>query len=145
MLDKKGPFSLATGERDGLPYFLGVRKEFHKFQGKESYSWLLTIEVDAEDKSQVGLVSDDEAEVLNNLEDFLERKLESVAGIYFVARITWNGIRSIFYYVSDPKPIAEELNKLIEQGQYPREFEYKIEKDAEWKKMSDIIPNIEEI
>jgi hypothetical protein len=90
MLDKKGPFGLATGERDGLAYFLSVRQKFTETSDKERYPWLLTIQIDSEGESQLGLVSDDEAEVLNLLEDFFEEKLSTLTEMFFVGRITWN-------------------------------------------------------
>jgi hypothetical protein len=145
MLDKKGPFGLATGERDGLAYFLSVRQKFTETSDKERYPWLLTIQIDSEGESQLGLVSDDEAEVLNLLEDFFEEKLSTLTEMFFVGRITWNRTRSLYYYIEDPKPVAGQLEKLIQTGQYAREFEYRIEKDPDWKKMSEIVPNIENI
>jgi len=138
-------FSLTKGERDGLPYFAIVRHAFQQFGRRANLQWLLKIEIDIEYPTEIGLVPNMEAEELNNLEDFFQNKLRSVADILFVARITWNGIRFLYFYVSEPKPIAEQLDLLIQTGQYPKEFEYRIERDPRWEKMAEIIPNINDL
>ena len=68
-----------------------------------------------------------------------------LADMFFVARITWKSTRTIYYYVSEPKHIAEQFELLIQRGQYPKEFEYRIERDPTWRKMAEIIPNINEL
>lgn len=142
--NEKGSYNLLKGERDGKPWIAIMRDKFLDYENKSDFNWLLQVHIDAE-ANNIGLVSDEEAAILNILEDFLNKKILSVAQMYFVGRITWNGIRSLYYYVSDPKPIAEELNKTISQGQYTREFQYEISKDTEWKKILELVPNVENI
>jgi hypothetical protein len=138
-----GSFTLAQGERDGKPWFAIIREKFKQNPEKIDLPWLLSLKIKAEVDDQ-GLVSDVEAEILNKQEDNIEEFISASGKINFVARITWNGMRSVFYYISDPKIAAEKLNQIIEDKLYSREFEYKIERDPNWEKMSETIPNIED-
>jgi hypothetical protein len=139
---KSDEFSFAKGEKDGLPYFLVVRDHFSQFEYKTQYSWFLSFEIFFESNSPLRLASDEEAEILNKFEDFLNARLSGAVKIFFVARITWNSRRLIFYYISNPKSASEVLEEIMREKNYQREFQYKIEKDLKWEKMSSIIPNI---
>lgn len=144
MIIKQGPFGLAEGLRDNLPYFVVVKKGYCQFESKQDYQWFLMIEISA-DAGGRGLISGEEGEVLNGLEDAIEQKIQQATDGYFVARITWNGKRNIYYYVKNAEKAAKELDSIIEKKEYTREFEYRIEKDVKWEKMTGIIPNIEEL
>ena len=63
MLNKNGPFGLATGTKENLPYFLNIKRKFYEFQDKDKYQWLLSIKIDTEEKSEFGTITkeDDEA------------------------------------------------------------------------------------
>lgn len=140
MEKENSEYNIAHGERDNHPYFFIFRKGFAKFPQKENYPWLLEIKIYFE-ANESGLVDGEEGDILNKFEDILDQKNKENPPTYFVGRITWNGIRTLLYYVIDPKATADLLDNIIETGQYPREFEFKIEKDQEWKGVSKIIPN----
>jgi hypothetical protein len=141
---EESKYVLAHGERDSLPYFLSVRKDFYECSNKEELQWFLEIKIYF-DSTETGLANQEEDRMLNKFEDVFDEKVQVVGGVYFVGRITWNGVRSLFYYVENPELISELLNKIIKEGQYLNEFEYKIDKDPEWQRMSEIIPNVKEI
>jgi len=141
-MSQKESFALAQGEKDGKPWFAIILEQFRKYQDKEDLPWLLRLDIST-CSNDIGLVSNEESDILNKFEDSVEELIGTSTAIRLVARITWNGKRSVFYYVKDPSSVSRLLNEVIDKKDYPREFEYKIEKDERWERMSNIIPNIE--
>ena len=50
-----------------------------------------------------------------------------------LARITWNGTRELIYRVFDPESANHYLTKVIETGTHPKQLDYRMEHDLEWK------------
>jgi len=50
----------------------------------------------------------------------------------FLARITWNKTRKLIWRVFDPKVADKTLKGIIANGEYPREFDYRMEHDDRW-------------
>lgn len=138
--NEKTKYSVVQGVKEGKPWFATIREDYQDFRGRPDIDWLLEIHVGIEGLGRP-LPSKDEAAVLNQFEDMLGETLKGTdANAFFIARTTWNGLRSIFYRISTPEVVSAELDLLIAQEKYPREFEYKISKDSDWKIMSKFFP-----
>lgn len=138
---KQAKYTVVHGIREDKPWFSTVLEDYKNFKGRLGLDWLLEIRVGVEGLNNL-LPSKDEANILNQFEDMLEEIFKGIpSDVFFIVRTTWNGLRSIFYRVSDPESVSAKLDELIDQEKYPREFEYKITKDSDWKVMSDIIPH----
>ena len=51
----------------------------------------------------------------------------------FLARVTVDGAQELVYRVYDPEPVDSFLKKVIADKSHPREFDYRIDHDPEWK------------
>ena len=78
-----------------------------------------------------------EVNILNEFEDFLDEKIKGSEkekpNALFLARITWNGTRQLIWRVYDPESTNNFLTDLITRKDYPREFDYQIKDDEDWK------------
>ncbi len=123
-------------EAKGEDYYkiMVVNESLKNFKGKNQYPWFLLINIDIlEAVEPYGLPTDEEAVVLNKVEDELTSLISSTIDYQFIGRITDNGQRELYYYLKEPKGIHNALEKLIESGQYLREFEYSMSEDEEWE------------
>ena len=50
-----------------------------------------------------------------------------------MGRITWNKTRELIWRVFEPELTNDFLSKIIEEENYPLQFDFKIEDDTEWK------------
>ena len=54
--------------------------------------------------------------------------------LYFhIVHLAWNKTRRLVWMVYDPEIANQHLQYLIEHYQYPRQFDYRMEEDIEWK------------
>ncbi|HRH22458.1 MAG TPA: DUF695 domain-containing protein [Candidatus Paceibacterota bacterium] len=136
-------FKLYQGEKDNLPWNLILTEGYLKAKFKEKLSWFLCINIQLL-VSENGSISNMEDKILNDMEDDLYHKFKAVDEVYRAGRFTHNGIRSLFFYVTNPQTISSTLNKIIESGSQAREFDYRMERDPEWKGVREIlkIPNL---
>ena len=82
-----------------------------------------------------------EMEVLNGFEDELSKGLAGegeLPNAIFFARITHNGTRQLIWKVSKPKQAYDYLANVMKEDQYPRNFEFVIERDVDWKKTENL-------
>ena len=130
-------FNIREAKGEDFYKIMVVNESLKHFNNYNSYPWILFIEIDIKEKTKpYNLPTNEEAEVLNLLEDKLTDLISSSIPYQYVGRITDNGKRELYYYLENPKIVHEKLNNLIEGGNYEREFEYSISKDPNWDKVA---------
>jgi hypothetical protein len=108
------------------------------FSRKADYPWLLQVNISTLHQNRNGHPTNDEAAVLNLLEDRLTGALRGATDIKYIGRATVKGSRELVYFVKS----AEKANAVLAQlakKQQPRKWEYQISKDVQWKRADDLI------
>ena len=100
------------------------------------FNWNCSILIDLNDVTENGLPIETEFEIVSKFDDFLQENikgdLEKPNALFF-ARITWNSTLQIIWKVFNPEQVNNFLNNLIEDKNYPRYFDYRIEEDENWE------------
>lgn len=142
MPNEEKNWEVKMGMKDGKQGFLTCRDDIKVFSNRNDYPWLLMVCIEINGVRDDGLTSSDDAKILNNFEDILELNFARLVKVIFVGRTTWNGWRDLYFYINDPEPIHAYLSQVIAIKDYPKKFEYRIEKDEEWEKAIEIFdPN----
>ncbi len=125
-------FTIGQGERDGLPAIVMLNLAYRDYPYSSDYPWHLAVEITIGDRTDAGLPTNTEAEVLNAVEDTIEQEVRKSGGIHYIARQTWNGLRLLDYYVENLAGVEEALAALRANGALARSFTYKLEEDPDW-------------
>jgi hypothetical protein len=134
---KKNSFCLKEAKGDDYHYIMIVDSSLKNFKNKSLFSWLLLITIDLKDKTEpYKLPTNQEAKVLDWVEDHFTKLIGSTTTYQYVGKITGDGIRKLYYYVEDPEKIHQKLTDIIQNGDYVRDFEYSITKDIEWNEVN---------
>lgn len=106
------------------------------FEHKDIFPWNCRIYITFNETIDHGMPSREENNIVNEFEDYLNSiitdvNISPINGV-FLGRLTYNSEREINWRIYDPKITDEFLKKVIENKDYPREFDYKIEFDPNW-------------
>ncbi|MBI2392263.1 MAG: DUF695 domain-containing protein [Deltaproteobacteria bacterium] len=74
-----------------------------------------------------------EVRELDAVGDEVDRRMLHEGNAVMLARVTWNGARQLIFYVRDPKIANERLQDLLSRRPARREWEFRMEHDAEWE------------
>lgn len=124
---------------DGLPAVIVVNTALRAFKDKDLFGWTCSLIMDYENLADNGMPTSEESKLVI---DYLEGLSKQIIGdpvhpnALFLARVSNNGTCQILWQINDPKPVDELLNKIINDSTYPREFDYRIEYDETWKRVS---------
>jgi Family of unknown function (DUF695) len=80
------------------------------------------------------LPSTDEQNLLYEFEDKLDPLIKAKGDALFLARVTHDAHREIIWRVHDPEAANSVFRGILLTGNYPREFEYRIDEDPSWEK-----------
>ena len=125
-------YSLIDTEREKLPAVLVINSALGDYQHKEQFPWHLSITIKFEQLAENGMPTREEDNSAILLEDAIEKELIKNQNAIFFSRETWNGRKKIIYRIQNPK-IADRILKSLTQKNNILEWEYKIEKDLEWR------------
>jgi regulator of RNase E activity RraB len=100
--------------------------------------WLLSIRLPLREPRADGLATNSEATRLGEIEDGLVRSLEAHCGAVFVGRMTWNGVRDLFFYAKRTNELEQALGAAL-SGTEPRRLLTRKQNDPEWKHYLDVL------
>lgn len=100
--------------------------------------WLLSVRMPLKEPRPDGLATNAEATVLGGIEDGLVRSLGAHCGAVFVGRMTWNGVRDLFFYAKRTETLEQALGAGL-AGTEPRRVMTRKQKDAEWRHYLDVL------
>jgi len=124
---------------EGLPKLILANKAFERFPHKNEFFYFLVIKTKYAIENTSKLPTENELEILNDFEIFIESSLiQNKISNYYVGRTTYNEQR-IFHIVTNEKEGPVELMEFIKKFRLLREFEYKIIEDKDWKLYSNLI------
>lgn len=132
--------TLFSATRDGMPEIISVNSALLGFAHVDLFRWHLCITLEARELIDNGMPSPDESALLFRLGDEIEeivlggRTGNGAVNALFLARSTWNGGRELIYRVHDPEIAHHALQLALTRQQWEREWDYRMEDDAEWEK-----------
>ena len=129
--------SIVEYEAEKLPAIMVMNYSLLKFKPKEVFLWNLSIIINFNDLNNNGMPKKEETDLIIPFEETIDDQLKGdnkdKPNALFLARITWNGTRELIYRVHDPEVVNNYLQSIIENKNYPREFDYKMESDKKWE------------
>jgi len=129
-------YQVTEFKQEDLPGIGVVNIALRDFEPKEVFAWHCSVMIDFEELIVNGMPSQDEVKIVDKFQDFLDEKIKGdpiKPNALFLARITWNKTREIIWRIYDPEITNDLLSALIESKDYPREFDFRIDHDPEWK------------
>jgi hypothetical protein len=130
-------YQIVEFRQESLPGIMVLNKALKDFEPKEVFEWHLSVLISFRDLIENGMPSIKEREVVDPYGDLLDSVFKGddpkKPNALFLARITWNKTRELIYRVFDPEPIHQFLQQQIKDRKHPREFDYRIDPDKDWK------------
>jgi len=130
-------YNLVNFRQEDLPGVAVINRALKDFEPKIVFEWHLSVMLRFSDLIENGMPSKAERDVIDPFGDLLDARFKGEdkekPNALFLARITWNGTRELIYRIFDPKPADALLKEMIASKTYPREFDYRIDPDPEWK------------
>lgn len=129
-------YSILQYTREGLPGIAVVNKALCDFEPKDIFAWHLSVIIDFEDLTEQGMPSRAEQTVVDPFCEQVDELVKGAPGMpnaLFLARMTWNSTRQMVWRVYNPEIAYKVLQELIDSSNYPRQFDFRMEEDPEWK------------
>ena len=127
---------LVDFRQDDMPGVAMVNRGLKKLEPKKVFQWHFSIMIQLSDIVENGMPSQAERDVVDPFGDMLDERIkgeEKKPNALLLARITWNSTRELIWRVYDPEPVDAFLKEMIAAKSQPREFDYRIDPDPEWK------------
>lgn len=126
-------FTISQGEIQGMPVFAMINLAYKRYGFGADYPYHLELEFDLAEKTDAGLTTRDEANVLNEAEDLLIEEFQKASiALHFIVRQTWNGKRIIDAYVDKKEGAESVLNACIAKNAFKRACTFKLMHDPDW-------------
>src|SRR4051812_22927600 len=127
---------LVDFRQNDMPGVAMVNRGLKKLEPKKVFQWHFSIMIQLSDMVENGMPSQAERDVVDPFGDMLDQRIkgeETKPNALFLARITWNSTRELIWRVYDPEPVDAVLKEMIAAKSQPREFDYRIDPDPDWK------------
>jgi hypothetical protein len=128
--------SVDSQTKEGHPVVIIIQDSLKKFEFKDVFAWNLSIVFYLNDAGDNGMPSGDEIGVVQDYCETLEKLFNDnpeKPNALFLFRETYDGISHVVWRVYDADEVDAVLQKVIEEKNHPREFDYEMEYDEEWK------------
>ena len=128
--------TVETQTKEGLPVMIVIQDSLKKFEFKDIFAWNLSIVFYLNDVGDNGMPCKDEIGIIQDYCENLEKLFNDnpeKPNVLFLFRETYDGICHVVWRVYDADKVDAVLRKVIEENKQPREFDYEMEYDEEWK------------
>ncbi|MGM0479835.1 MAG: DUF695 domain-containing protein [Bacteroidota bacterium] len=119
--------------------FVNVNQAYDNYPNKKYFSWCAQLVIEFKDKNENGHPTDQEAEVLNELEDKIEGFLKEKHKVHFIGRVTRKDFRDLIYYIDQPRLDQERTRVFFDDISSIRGVNFDLDEDPEWKLVSGLI------
>jgi hypothetical protein len=135
-------WSLAEGERNGLPFILRYMSELPDTKTRANYGWLTVISWSYAVRGK-GMPQAADNTRLNELEGIIHEKLEPAGHCILVISRTGNGQREWSYYIRDRDEFIAAFNDaLADKPRFPIEITFY--EDPQWSELRDLHRNVKQ-
>jgi len=125
---------LVEGESKGHPCFMTVNDGLKYFGGKSEFDYCLVVTIKLENVQGHRLPTDDEAVILNQMEDIVIEELSKVSIPLEVGRETFYGEREILIYLPKLNHFKSIINLLSQKLNSIRSTQLELHHDPSWNK-----------
>jgi regulator of RNase E activity RraB len=139
MSEKGGHWDFYFFVVDGRPCSTMLDLSLVRIAPDATRPWLISVRVPLESPRPDGLTTNAEAAALGKLEDALVRALDAHCGALFVGRMTWNGVRDLFFYAENETGLEFALGDAMQGLSTPRRVMSRKQKDPEWRHYLDVL------
>lgn len=126
-------YTLLEWKEGDLPCVGMLNSALKYFEHKNVFSWHLSVIIDFEEVIDKGMPSIEEREIVDPFGDKLEEDIKAGGNALFLIRETWNGTRRLVWRIYDPEIADQHLKYIVENNRYPRQFDWRMVQDPEWK------------
>lgn len=131
---------------DNKPAVIVVNTSLKDFEAKDIFGWSCSLIIPFKETAENGMPTQDESDFIYKYFQTLDTAIKGDPvhpNALFLARITFDGKMEIIWQIYDPKPVHQFLQEIIENKKYPRELDYQIEYDKEWKNVEWYLQDFE--
>ncbi len=118
--------------------FVVVNEAYINYPNKRLFPWSVQVLIEYQLKHETGLPTDEEASVLNEIEDEIVDFLKVNHQVHFIARLTRKDYRDLLYYIDQPGFDQKKSNEFFEKINLKRKLNFNLEKDEEWRFVSGL-------
>jgi len=123
-------------DANGYLTFITANFAYQGYAFKNLFPWFIRITLPLEEYNENGHPTQEEAEVLNSFEDYLDTILKARGITHYIGRTTLYKKRELLYYVSDPDQAKAALKEVINGPDSLRPFQFAVENDASWRQVA---------
>ncbi len=130
---EKEYISFSGNLKSGSPIIAFFKKGFLSWEPKASYPWMLVFEISYDGSQRNGLPSEEMRNQLNDLEENLIKKLESIESRIYVGRQSLDSVRSIFFVCKEFRESSKLAFELVHAHKEQLEISFDLYLDKYWK------------
>jgi hypothetical protein len=132
-------FSIFKLEVDDSLAIATMNTAYNSYPNKKFFPWSAQVLFEILDKNENGHPTEEEAEILNELEDKVEAFFKENHVVHSIGRLTRNGFRDVFYYLSKPNFSEIETKIFFDQISAIRPVNFYLDEDTKWDKVAEFI------
>ena len=128
--------SVEAQTKEGNPVVIVIQDSLKKFEFKDIFCWNLSIVFYLNDVGNNGMSNGNEISIILDYCESLEKIFNDnpeKPNALFLFRETYDGVCHVVWRVHDADKVDAILQKVIEENKQPREFDYVMKYDEEWK------------
>jgi len=119
--------------------FSVVNKSYDNYPNKKYFPWCIQVTLELVEVDESEMPSENESQVLNQLEDKIQAFISVKHNTHFIGRITQNGFRDLIFYIDQPRFDHESTNTFFDQIQQKRKVNFNMEMDVDWNNVSGLL------
>ena len=119
--------------------FATMNTGYNNYPNKNYFPWCAQILLSIHDKNDNGHPTDEEAVVLNDIEEKITDFLKKTQIVHRMGRVTRNGERDIIYYIDTPRLNKKETKEFLDQINAIRNLNFTLEQDPKWEFVASFI------
>lgn len=119
--------------------FVNVNQAYENYPNKKYFPWCAQLLLEFKDKNENGHPTDQEAEVLNEIEGKIENFLKEKHSVHFIGRVTRKDYRDLIYYIDHPLFDQESTKDFFDEINAVRGVNFNLDEDPEWVLVSGLI------
>ena len=119
--------------------FINVNQAYDNYPNKKHFPWCAQLLIELKDKNENGHPTDQEAVILNELEDRIQSFLKKNHQVHFIGRVTRKDFRDLLFYIDQPRLDQAETKAFFDEINSIRAVNFNLDNDPEWKFVSGLI------
>ena len=119
--------------------FATINTGYNNYPNKKTYPWYTEVIMKIHDKNENGHPTNEEAEVLNDLENRITNFLKLTQTVHTLGRVTRNGERDIIYYIDQPNLDESKVKEFFDSINAIRSVNLTLKKDEHWANVGAFI------